>query len=51
MQEKYLTIRWNNILSFVLGVPTMLFAVYALSASAWSDKTELIVLSVIGVMY
>lgn len=49
--EKFLSIRWNNILSLVLGIPTFAFVIYALSSAAWSDKTELIVLSVVGVMY
>jgi hypothetical protein len=50
-KEKFLTIRWNNLLSLVLGIPALIFVVFALASAQWTDKTELIVLSVIGALY
>jgi len=50
-KEKFLTIRWNNILTLMLGVPTLLYVLFALSNSLWSTKGGLIGLAIIGVVY
>ncbi len=50
-KEKFLTIRWNNILTLALGVPTLLYVLFAFSNSLWSTKGGLIGLALIGVVY
>jgi hypothetical protein len=50
-KEKFLTIRWNNLLSLGLGIPALAYVVVAFSTSIWSTRGGLIGLSVIGVLY
>ena len=50
-KEKFLTIRWNNILTAGLGIPTLVFIIVAFSGSLWSTKVGLIWLAVIGAVY
>ena len=49
--EKFLTVRWNNILTLGLGAPAGLYIVYAYSSGLWTTRGGLIGLSLIGVMY
>lgn len=50
-KEKYLTVRWNNILTLALGIPSLLFILAAFSSSTWSEKSGMIGLSIVGVLY
>jgi len=50
-KEKFLTVRWNNILTLALGLPTLLYVLAAFSNSFWSTNGGLIGLAVIGVVY
>ncbi len=50
-KEKFLTIRWNNWLSLVLGLPTLIYIIAAFSTSAWAERSGLIGLALIGVLY
>jgi hypothetical protein len=50
-KEKFLTVRWNNLLSLGLGTPTLAYAVVALSTSLASELGGFIGLVVIGVLY
>ena len=50
-KEKFLTIKWNNLLSIGLGIPLMIFVVYAFSSSFWMEKGGLIWLASIGILY
>jgi len=50
-KEKFLTVRWNNILTLALGVPTLLYVLFSFSNSLWSTKGGLIGLALIGVVY
>jgi hypothetical protein len=50
-KEKFLTVRWNNILSMALGIPALVYIVYAFSTSAWTVRGGLIGLSIVGVLY
>jgi len=50
-KEKFLTVRWNNILSLVLGIPALLFVTYVLSTPAMSDQVAFIILTILGVPY
>jgi len=50
-REKFLTVRWNNLLSLGLGIPALLYVIFAYSTSLWTTKGGLIGLAVIGVLY
>lgn len=50
-KEKFLTVRWNNLLALGLGLPTLIYVVVALSTSMWSDRGEMIGLAIIGALY
>jgi hypothetical protein len=50
-KEKFLTVRWNNVLSLALGIPTLLYIIYAFSTSFWTTSGGLIGLAIIGVLY
>ena len=50
-KEKFLTVRWNNLLSLALGIPALIYAVVVLSTSTLSDRAGFIGLVVIGVLY
>lgn len=50
-KEKYLTVPWNNWLTLGLGLPALIFVVTAFSNSFWAEKSGMIGLSIIGVLY
>ena len=50
-KEKFLTIRWNNILTLALGIPALIYVVFALSNLIWTEISGLIWLSAIGALY
>jgi hypothetical protein len=50
-KEKFLTVRWNNLLSLGLGIPALIYAIVVLSTGVLSDKAGFIGLVVIGVLY
>ena len=50
-KEKFLTVRWNNLLVLVLGLPALIYVVNALSSSVWSVRSGMVWLSIIGVLY
>lgn len=50
-KERFLTARWNNILTIGLGIPIVLYAIVALSTTIMSDLAGFIGLVVIGVLY
>ena len=50
-KEKFLTVRWNNLLSLVLGIPGLIYIVIAFSTPLWTTMGGLIGLSIIGVLY
>jgi hypothetical protein len=47
-KEKFLTVRWNNLLSLGLGIPFLIYVLFAFSTSLWSSRVGMIWLSVIG---
>jgi len=51
MTEKFLTVRWNNILSLVLGIPVLIYAVVVLSTSVLSDFWAFNGMAIMGVLY
>jgi hypothetical protein len=50
-KERFLTVRWNNWLTLGLGLPTLIFIVWAFSTGAWRTIGGMIGLSIIGVLY
>ena len=50
-KENFLTVRWNNYLSLGLGIPTLIFVVFAFSTSVWSGRAGLIGLSIFGALF
>jgi hypothetical protein len=50
-KEKFLTVRWNNWLTLGLGLPALIYIIYAFSSPLWTEKGGMIGLSIIGVLY
>jgi hypothetical protein len=50
-KERFLTVRWNNLLTLALGIPTLLYIVYSFSTTIWTTRGGLIALALIGVVY
>jgi hypothetical protein len=50
-KEKFLTVRWNNLLTLGLGLPGLIYVLVAFSTSAWSTRGGFIGLSIMGVLY
>ena len=50
-KENFLTVPWNNYLSLGVGIPTLLFIVFAFSTSVWSERGGLIGLSIFGAFF
>lgn len=47
-RDTLLTVRMNNMLMLVLGLPTLTLVVVAFAGSAWTGRGALIALSVLG---
>ena len=50
-RDRFLTARWNNILTLVLGLPAVVFALVALTGDTFSDRTVFLVLVIVGAFY
>ncbi len=50
-KEEFLTVRWNNLLSLVVGLIPLIYVVVAFSTSVWSIRGGLIGLAIIGALY
>jgi hypothetical protein len=50
-KEKFLTVRWNNLLALGVGLIPLIYVVVAFSTSVWSVRGGLIGLAVIGALY
>lgn len=50
-KDTFLTVRWNNLLSLGLGIPTLIYVVVAFSNSAWLEMDGLIGLFVFGAVF
>ena len=48
---RFLTRRWNYIISLMQGVPTFAFVIYGLSTPVGETRTGMIVLSVLGALF
>ena len=50
INEKYLTVRWNNLLTVGLGLPTLIYVGIVLATASVSTAT-FIGLAVLGALY
>lgn len=50
-KAKFLTVRWNNLLSLGLGIPALIYVGVILATPVLSDRAAFIGLVVIGVLY
>ena len=50
-KEKFLTVRWNNVLTLALGLVFVIYAVVVWSTSVLPDSAAFIGLVVIGAVY
>ena len=50
-KEKLLTRRWNDIISLVQGLPTLLYAIYGLSTPLGDSRAGMIGLSILGALF
>ena len=50
-RDRFLTARWNNILTLSLGLPTLVFALVALTTDTFSDLAAFIGLVVVSAFY
>lgn len=50
-RDRFLTARWSNILALTLGLPTLLFALVALTTDTFSDRAAFVGLVVLGAFY
>jgi hypothetical protein len=50
-KDRYLTVGWNNTLTVLLGVPTLVYGLAVLSTSGLSDRDAFIGMAVLGAVY
>lgn len=50
-KENLLTVRWNNLLSLGLGLPTLMYVIYAFTNAAWLERKGLIGLAIFGALF
>jgi len=50
-KDRYLTVRWNNLIALGLGIPALILAAVVIFTSAMSDLAGFIALMFVGVLY
>ena len=50
-KDRFLTVGWNNLLSLGLGLPTLIYVVFAFSTSLWLGREGLIGLAILGALF
>jgi hypothetical protein len=50
-KEKFLTVRWNNLLTLGLGLVALIYIVLAFTTSNWTGRGAFIGLTIIGILY
>jgi hypothetical protein len=50
-KEKFLTVGWNNALTLGLGFIVLIYVIFALSNSTWSESGGFIRLAILGALY
>ena len=49
--ERFLTVRWNNLIALGVGIPVLIYVVVVLSTSALSEFAGFIGMVVMGAVY
>ena len=50
-KERFLTVRWNNLLTLMLGLPAIVYGIVVLSTSALSDFWGFMGMFILGALY
>lgn len=50
-KEQFLTVRWNNLVSLILGVPALVYVIVVSTTSIISEGARFIGLVIIGILY
>ena len=50
-KDNFLTVRWNNVLSLGLGIPTVLYSLFVISTSTASEFPWFVGMVVIGSLF
>lgn len=50
-KEKFLTVRWSNLLTLGLGIPGLIYILAAFSNSFWATRGGMIGLAIFGALY
>ncbi len=50
-KDQFLTLRWNNLLTVGLGLPTLLVLIAGIAPSGPSDRAAFIGMAIIGALY
>ncbi len=50
-RDDFLTVRWNNLLSLGLGIPTLIYVLAAFSTAMWMERGGLIGLALFGALF
>ena len=50
-KEKFLSRRWNYIITLVQGLPTVAFMIYGLATPLGGSQKGMIILSVLGALF
>jgi len=51
IEEKYLTVRWNNLIMLGLGIPALVYGIIVLTTPALSDFAAFVGILFFGVLY
>ena len=51
INEKFLTARWNNWLTLLMGIPLLVFGIIFFTTDAMSDFSGFVVMVVAGAVY
>jgi hypothetical protein len=50
-KDRFLTVRWNNLLSLGLGLIVLMYVVGAVATGVWSGRDGFIGIAVLGAVY
>jgi hypothetical protein len=50
-KDRFLTRRWNYIITLVQGLPTFAFVIYGLATPLGETRTGMIILSILGALF
>ncbi len=50
-KDKFLTVRWNNLLTLTFGIPILVFGIVFLSTDVMSDFSGFVTMLIAGAVY